>query len=310
MNIQCSIYKLLLIGMSLFAISSLKAQPTNNILGDVVMPAPNAAALGKYADIPVSYFSGVPNISVPIYTVKEGPLSLPISLSYHASDIKVGEPASWVGLGWSLNTGGVITRTVMGLPDENGGYYTNGSSLTKDSLTIIDVADGTTDSEPDLFTFNVGGYTGKFLLDENNEPFLMPKQDIKIDYTYTQNRFVNFIITAPNGIRYIFGNQVDSTGYAGIEQMFAGPATLGSFSAYHSSWYLVRIETHDRKRWINLEYETEVYGYKTLSSCYYTRRFFGCSDDSGFTTEGCNGKNYALIDPFYSSQFCLSTSKY
>jgi hypothetical protein len=56
---------------------------------DVVMPAPNAAALGKYSDIPVSYSTGVPNISIPIYTVQDGSVSLPISLNYHASGIKV-----------------------------------------------------------------------------------------------------------------------------------------------------------------------------------------------------------------------------
>src|SRR5258706_7234244 len=35
-------------------------------------PTPNAAALGKYGDIPVSYHTGVPDISIPIYTVQEG----------------------------------------------------------------------------------------------------------------------------------------------------------------------------------------------------------------------------------------------
>jgi hypothetical protein len=72
-------------------------QPTNSILNDVVMPAPNAASLGQYADMPVNYSTGAPSIGIPIYTVKEGKLSVPISLSYHASGIRVGQPASWVG---------------------------------------------------------------------------------------------------------------------------------------------------------------------------------------------------------------------
>jgi len=50
----------------------------------IVYPSPTAASLGKYSDIPVSYHTGVPNISVPLYTVTEGDLQLPISLSYHA----------------------------------------------------------------------------------------------------------------------------------------------------------------------------------------------------------------------------------
>lgn len=69
-------------------------------------PTPNAASLGKYGDIPVSHHTGVTNISIPIYTIQEGDINLPISLDYHSSGIKVDEVASWIGLGWSLNVGG------------------------------------------------------------------------------------------------------------------------------------------------------------------------------------------------------------
>ncbi len=78
----------------------------------VIPPAPTAAALGAYAEYPSDGFSGVPGISVPLYELKLNGFTLPISLSYNASGIKVGEVASWVGLGWSLNAGGVITRSV------------------------------------------------------------------------------------------------------------------------------------------------------------------------------------------------------
>src|SRR5579871_1126609 len=89
-------------------------------MGDssVHIASPNATALAKVTDIPVSFHTGVPNIDIPIYTVHEGPLTMPVSLSYHASGIKVMEQSSWVGAGWSLNAGGVITRAVRGLPDE------------------------------------------------------------------------------------------------------------------------------------------------------------------------------------------------
>lgn len=72
----------------------MKAQPMNTFARDVVPVSPNAAALGKYSDIPIDLSTGVPNISVPIYTVQEGPLSVPLSLSYHASGVKVNEVAS------------------------------------------------------------------------------------------------------------------------------------------------------------------------------------------------------------------------
>ena len=138
------------------------------------MPAPNAAALGKYGDYSVSNFTGVPDISIPIYTIKEGPLSLPIGISYHASGIKVGEMASWVGAGWSCNAGGIISRTVQGIYDEHSYGYFNNATLLETRINqasgnpglngqlSLDIASGALDGEPDIFSFNVGGYTGKF----------------------------------------------------------------------------------------------------------------------------------------------------
>jgi len=36
----------------------------------ILPPSPDAAALGKYGNIPVSTYTGVPNIEVPVYTIK------------------------------------------------------------------------------------------------------------------------------------------------------------------------------------------------------------------------------------------------
>ena len=96
------------------------AQAPTNIFSNLNVSSPNAASLGKYGDFPVSYNTGLPQISIPIYTVNEGTLSLPISISYHAGGIKVMEASSFVGAGWALNAGGVITRSVVGAPDDKG----------------------------------------------------------------------------------------------------------------------------------------------------------------------------------------------
>jgi hypothetical protein len=177
----------------------LTAQPVNNYSKDVSMPAPNAAALGKFGDYSVGNFTGVPDISIPIYTVQEGPLSLPIGISYHASGIKVGEMASWVGAGWALNAGGIISRTVQGIKDEGvGGYYNNATLLetrinqansTTPALAAAaaneqlnsDITSGLIDGEPDLFSFNVGGYSGKFYIDKNQKAQFIPKQDLILE---------------------------------------------------------------------------------------------------------------------------------
>ncbi|GHV36539.1 hypothetical protein FACS1894178_7870 [Bacteroidia bacterium] len=66
----------------------------------------------QYVDYPVSHYTGVPNISIPLYEIDCYGYKLPITLSYHASGIRVDQEASWVGLGWNLNVGGAVSRSV------------------------------------------------------------------------------------------------------------------------------------------------------------------------------------------------------
>ncbi len=85
-------------------------------------PPPEVSALGKFGLIPVSTFSGVPDISYPVYTIKEGTLSFPISLKYYAGGLTVKEDASEVGLGWALSASGSIISSTRGEPDFPGGF--------------------------------------------------------------------------------------------------------------------------------------------------------------------------------------------
>jgi Domain of unknown function (DUF6443) len=266
-----------LIGWSAYYVD---AQTANPPLKDVVMPAPNAAALGKYGDYSVSNFTGVPDISIPIYSVQDGSLTLPITLNYHASGLKVAEMASWVGAGWSLNAGGIITRTVQGIVDEKShGYWTDGTwleseirrantDLSVNTLIAKNIADGGLDGEPDIFSFNVGGYTGKFYIDNLHNVNLIPKQDLKIEI---DEDLKGFTIIAPNGTRYIFGRvlNADGTTYTTAwEQTLMQDQSSGS--RYTSSWYLLRVETSDKKYRIHLAYENEAYSYLTGASVKYT----------------------------------------
>lgn len=180
----------------------LYSQQNNNYsTTKVIPPSPTAAALGAYGDIPIGYFTGQPNINIPIYQIKTNQHQLDISLSYN-SNVRVNQDASWVGLGWSLNAGGVITRTIRGLDDfsvfgsKGGEGYYNGAALLapdelpedepfdqeiyknlsfdtrKDNGTLDDpiaeyffkAKDGQIDLEPDIFNYNFAGYSGSFVL--------------------------------------------------------------------------------------------------------------------------------------------------
>ena len=79
---------------------------------------PNAGNLGLYNVYPVSKFTGMPDISIPLYTLKEKDITVPITLRYNIHAIKPEIHPSWVGHGWSLFAGGMITRKVKGGVDE------------------------------------------------------------------------------------------------------------------------------------------------------------------------------------------------
>lgn len=115
MKLDCIGFKSLLF-ISIFIQSTLLyGQSTGDYikrLNSLLPVSPNANSIMKYGDIPVNLSNGIPSIEIPVFTLNEKDLSMPIKLSYHASGIKVDEAAGWVGLGWSLSAGGTITREV------------------------------------------------------------------------------------------------------------------------------------------------------------------------------------------------------
>lgn len=83
----------------------------------LIPPNPNVAAVMKPVLTPVTEYAGIPNLGIPICNIQEDGMNIPISINYHSGGILVSEEASQVGLGWSLNAGGTIYRTVNGFPD-------------------------------------------------------------------------------------------------------------------------------------------------------------------------------------------------
>lgn len=260
----------------------------SNPFNEVSIASPNAASLGKFIDAPVNMHTGIPTIGIPIYKIKEGPIELPISLNYHAGGLKVMEPASWVGAGWALNTGGLISRTVQGIPDEAftgaapavnnnmGSHFTNYGyhsymeiAGVSTSAQLSDLNAGRCDGEPDMFNFSFGGYSGKFIFGEERMPILLPEQDLKIEYIYEVglNKSIDaFIITTPDGIKYFFGATPSTTDIDPVERTNPWTATNGmNPTAATSTWYLNKIQTQDELFQVVFEYETETYSYPTIA---------------------------------------------
>ena len=76
--------------------------------------SPQAAAFQRYGETPVNYNTGVPNISIPLGSLKLKGFEWPLSISYHAGGHKVADLATATGLGWTLQANGVITGKTLG----------------------------------------------------------------------------------------------------------------------------------------------------------------------------------------------------
>lgn len=163
-------------------------QPAAQTVPGPKIQSPNAAGIERFGEIPVSFFTGAPNISFPLYTVSVGSIKVPISLDYHPASVKPNVHPGWVGLGWNLQSYGTITRRPRGFLDEvKGGsasfqaYYPSGTATAGatalnvsnwDSKTTIEnyfQAGGgnTKDAQADEFSFSFMGYSGKFFYTYN-----------------------------------------------------------------------------------------------------------------------------------------------
>ena len=119
MKSKKTLLRYIIVTLQLFSCSLGFGQSTPpSIVGKINISSPNAASIGKFTDIPVSHHTGIPSIAIPLCDLIGGIVPINVSLNYHAGGIRVEETPSWVGLGWALNAGGVITRVVKDKPDE------------------------------------------------------------------------------------------------------------------------------------------------------------------------------------------------
>ncbi|WP_207515624.1 hypothetical protein [Longitalea luteola] len=257
----------------IFFVFDAGAQSIEANLPGVIPPSPTAAALARFGEIPVSYYTGVANINIPLYEVKNKDISIPISLAYHSSGIKVEEEASWVGLGWSLMSGGSITRMVRGLDDipvagavigypdsympatigSGGKYYepADPSQVETDKMHLGEAINGREDTEPDIFIFNFNGRSGKFVFKKRSspsmplEPLLISQEDVDIKVSRSpQTNHYQWIVTDEKGMKYYFGTPESTTTRSGTgdrEYTADQMAPEGLPSNVVSTWYLDKI---------------------------------------------------------------------
>jgi hypothetical protein len=236
-------------------------------LQSVIAPSPNAASLGKYGQIPIGHYTGVPNISIPIYEITSGRLKLPISISYHAVGVKVEEIASWVGLGWSLNAGGVVTRQTRGRPDEmTNGFLTRYQDIWRYNAGVMSASEklgyedgvmsGDIDTERDMFYYNFPGGAGSMIYDSTGDMITIPASKLNI----SGDGASQWVIEDIDGTQYTFTKKETSE----TNSNFSVSAN-GYYGSSVSSIYLTRIDNIYGDS-ILFDYEATYYQFTTIGS--------------------------------------------
>lgn len=181
------------------------------------LQTPDVSSLGTYGAIPVSLYTGTPNISIPVYDIKLSDITVPVSLSYNINNVKPNTHPGIVGLGWNLICGGNITRIQRGFfdedyngevhlgffgqegtlgdnwpsffPDYNYGYIKDKSwySYYRMEETAYSIYSGAhrKDIMPDQYVFNFLGYTGYFMRDHEGNWQVFSDDDFIVDMAST-----------------------------------------------------------------------------------------------------------------------------
>lgn len=231
---------------------------------------PNAANFTLYGDIPVSHATGVPQINIPLFTIVEDGVSVPISLSYHASGVKVDELASSVGLKWTLNAGGGVYRQVNDDPDESGwldpnsrGFVTptwidnqpGGGLLDQAIQDQIAVLDNMDDFYPDSFNYSFNGHSGNFIFDLNGNVAMEEDTSLSLVKIQGVGQLIDFRAFDGVGNTYYFDDDKEFNTQNVVVGSTVGNGANFNSSAYTSGWMLDRIVTKNNKT-ISFSYDS------------------------------------------------------
>lgn len=210
------------------------------------MLSPNAASLGEYGEVPVSPFTGIPQIEIPLYEVKVDNYKLPLVMSYHAGGVRPDQHPGWTGLGWTLMAGGCISRVVndkideyhnvdnkSGMPiyEHMGFLYVhnllnqlqwNDKTYMRSFLFQLAVPGNSEyDTEPDRFSFNFCGYSGNFYLNHKGEWQVQCDKPLKVIFEDT-----------PENFTLLYGKESSSFSTTGTDITYDGCGASHSFKKF------------------------------------------------------------------------------
>ena len=218
---------------------------TNYKLADesVVPPSPTSLVYQKYTGGTPDLSTGAATLSFPLYEVRVGDWSLPFSLQYRSTGIKVSATAYPAGYGWTVLPGLRVTRTIRGRADL---WYDReirdvaSCTFSYDKLTVYDAIHGShglpdsdmVDSQHDIFTVSLPDETCHFILVEDNGGYRAETVNSLLKIEIVGTKGTGFKITDGRGIIYWFGDDSTTPGFAFTEYVDG---------RYPTSWMLRKV---------------------------------------------------------------------
>ena len=238
---------------------------------NTLLPTPEAASAAKYIDVPVSHSRGLAFLDIPFYTLQGREISIPIQLNYASGGIKMDDTAGVAGLGWSLMAGGVVTRTVMDMPDEFASprmaHKMPSESLlkrleaqTSDNETnkyLNDIEQHRVDSSLDRYNYNVNGLCGAFVILDDKTVFHLSGDGAEIIPTFGSNGDLDaFTIIAPDGTQYQLSEKEKSAHDGSSSQL--STLTNGALDRWEATtaWHLTSVTSSSGLETATLRYTT------------------------------------------------------
>lgn len=267
-----SIFGPLLAILTVMAVPFSGMSQSSTTPNNYVLPSPQAMTFMKYGEYPVSHSTGVPDISIPLYTVDLGDFSFPISATFHASGRMAALNYSPLGLNWNLAAHGMISREIRGTSDESVLYVREHVEKTADFYEPATPMTYTTkresyekmlslageypsgpdwDGQYDLYTLSMPGMSAKFIIRNVGEEVVFLSH---VPYKVVRTSTDLFTLTDERGVEYVFGSGT-IPGYSGtygaIEDFIGGEGA--------SSWLIQRITTPNERQ-IRFKYSTVTTG--------------------------------------------------
>ncbi|MGV8878480.1 MAG: hypothetical protein ACOH2A_05570 [Sphingobacteriaceae bacterium] len=140
--------------------------------GGPIGAAPKIGDFNQVAGLDnVEFCTGTVNATIPLFEIKAHDITVPISISYSALGLKVGQEAGPTGMGWELNAGGKIIRQVNGLLDDadparsvnsTNSFMLNPDDILNDRNKLKEVMLGNADYAYDIFSYTLPTSGGRF----------------------------------------------------------------------------------------------------------------------------------------------------